>query len=1005
MLDDATSLGRVSPLEDGLPALLPGEPRLVSWSTHSAGCARVNPQLLHMDRQLLQSLPGPLLRLHRALPIAVRDNTLLLGMEDPADLAIQETVRRLTGREIKVVQLCADGGELPAWEQILTTPAPGREPEAFQLLDSRLEVRITGSLVWVRLSQNFGNTLCESTGGIYQVPIPHGALLQGLWADQAGRPLPLGNAERVTLAGQPHLSTSLMVEAEAQVRLTVNYVHTLEREGNGFRITLPCPHGSQPLDGSIVLHWPGLLPQHLSCSRPATWTSQQADQIEIKLQPGEEPCRRPLIFHYRAPQAEKSLQGLLLSDGQHFLLHLQAPPQHQPPPRNVLFLLDRSASLEGWGAEQGRRALVHALRQLRPLDRFALALFDDGVESWQKGRWVGAGAVLAAKEWLQQQARGGGTTDIVQALEWVRHFYRDQPDLYLVILSDGQGGRQSEALRLASALGKSLRIFTLSLGSHSQKYFLRRLAELGGGSAEVAVAQNLSSGVERLIHQLGEPILSNMQLVGQGFHCDPAQQYPERLSEIFSGQHLTVLGRHQGIGPLIARGLSSLGPISLTLTPRMVDHPALAALWAQAQREGLQRRLGPAREADRNRLVEQLHQLGRNYSLDPTWEGALFRWDFWRPAEGAPATADNCFELAEELLEQAARRQASHIHIELQGDQIKIRLRVCGKLQVLATPFEDQRARGLIAQFRHWCQLDPGQGQFQSGRFQRPTQDEEFRFEASFCPTINGEKVVLEVRPARLRSHACLAEPARSAVSALFTRRRGLILVCGPKGSGGNSLMVDWLGSQFADRHAVLCHKEEWFGLRAATQVVPQQDLTSLLQELEGHDIDVLACTAARRRCAWESLLRRAGERSLVLARHHAPQAGAALAELLEQGIDGRALGKAILGAISLRRVPRLCTCKVPEDDARVLGALPAEGDYARKGGCSLCQGEGVRGSLLCSEVLLYRSEIFSVLKPGVKADRLEQAFIRYPMQQQLLRLAQQGLIEARHCLSLNNTF
>ena len=58
---------------------------------------------------------------------------------------------------------------------------------------------------------------------------------------------------------------------------------------------------------------------------------------------------------------------------------------------------------------------------------------------------------------------------------------------------------------------------------------------------------------------------------------------------------------------------------------------------------------------------------------------------------------------------------------------------------------------------------------------------------------------------------------------------------------------------------------------------------------------------------------------------------------------------------------------------------------------------------------LLYRltplPEIFTVLKPGVKAERLEQAFIRYPMQQQLLRLAQQGLIEARHCLSLNNTF
>ena len=1005
MLDDATSLGRVSPLEEGLPANLLGEPRLVS--SNSASPPRVNPRLLKIDRQLLQALPGPLLRLHRTLPIEVRDGVILLGMEDPADLTIQDTVRRLTGWEVKVVQLCSDGGELPAWDQLTVTSKTGRMEENFQLLDSRLEARITGSLVWVRLSQNFTNTRPETQGATYRVPIPHGALLQGLWADQAGRPLQLGTVERISLAGQPHLSVSLApVEADGQVHLTLHYVHLLERESSGFHITLPCPHGPQPLESSIALQWPGLLPHYLSCSRPANWTRQQADQIEIKLQPGEETSVRPLVFQYRAPQTEKSLQGLLLSDGQHFLLHLQAPPQLQPPPRSVIFLLDRSASLEGWGAEQGRRAVVQALRQLRPMDRFVLALFDEGVECWQKGRWVGAGSVMGAKEWLQQQARGGGTTNLVQALEWVRPLCRDQENLYLVVLSDGLGGRQSEALRLASSLGKSLRIFTLSLGSHSQKHFLRRLAELGGGSSEVAVAQDLSSGVRRLMQQLGEPILSNMQLVGQGFHCDPAQQYPERLSEIFAGQHLIVLGRHQGIGPLIARGLSSQGPISLTLTPRTVDHPALSALWAQAQREGLQRRLGPARGADRNRLVDQLHQLGLNYSLDPTWEGALFRCDFWRAPEALHhSNPGNSFQLAEELLEQAARRQASHIHIELQGDQVKVRLRVCGKLQPLATPFENQPALGLVSQFRHWCQLEPGQGQFQSGRFQRQTQNEAYRFEASFCPTISGEKVVLEVRPARLRSHASLAEPARSAVAALFTRRRGLLLVCGPKGSGGNSLMVDWLGSQFADRHAVLCHKEEWFGLRSATQVTPQQDLTSLLQELEGHDIDVLACTAARHRSAWESLLRRASERSLVLARHHAPQAGAALVELLEQGVDGRALGKAILGAISLRRLPGLCQCKIPEDDPEVLTALPPQGDYARKGGCSMCQGEGLRGSVLCGEILLYRSEIFTVLKPGVKAERLEQAFIRYPMQQQLLRLAQQGLIEARHCLSLNNTF
>ncbi|MBS2039120.1 VWA domain-containing protein [bacterium] len=1003
MLDDTTSPGWVSPLREGLSTSPPEEPRLEAWPARR----RVNPALVEPDRALLQSLPGPLMRLHRALPLQLQQNVLLLGMEDPNDLALPDTVRRLTGWEVQVIQLCPQGGPLPQGkpepEEVDPTPSP-----AFQLCRSRLEVRLTGSLVWVSLSQTYLNSGSQPLGGQYRVPFPPNAQLQNLRAELSGRMLPLSHVQRLQLGGQGYVTGSLdPLPPGEPFQLNIQYVHLLERADEGFRLFLPCPLGDKPLESSLTLQWPGLSPQYLSCSRPATWVRTQQDQLEIQIQPGESQHHQPLVLSYRPPHLEKSLHGQLLSDGQHFLLFLQAPPRPQTAPRHVIFLLDRSASLEGWPALQGREAVVQGLSQLRPLDHFALALFDEEVVSWQDGRWIGAGAVSSARQWLQQQAGGAGTTDLVRALEWVRQHYRDQTELYLVVLSDGQGGHPGEALRLAASLRKELRLFTLGLGSHCQTHFLKRLAELGGGSSVLANSSpELKPAINRLMQQLGQPLLTNVQLVGQGFHSDPAQQHPERLSEIFWGQQLTVLGRHQGTGPLIARGLSPQGPMSLTLTPRITNHPGLGSLWAQAQREGLQNRLGQARVAERNRIAEQIQHLERTYSLEPAADTQHFHPELWRPRESFKfPTSISDLTVVQQLLDQAVSRQASHIHIEQQSDRLKVRLRVCGKLQVFSAPFGDGQAPQLLTQIRQLCNLQNGEGLFQNGRFHRDCQGLSYLFEASFCPTVNGEKVVLELRPAHLRSHQNLAEPARSAISALLTRRRGLLLVCGAKGCGGNSLIVDWLGQQFPDRHAVLCHKEEWFGLQAASQVIPTPDLASILQELEGHDIDVLACTGARQRAAWESLLRRAGERSLVLARHHAPRAGLALAELLEQGIDGRSLGKALLGAISLRQLPRLCSCKVAELDPNVLSALSGQGDYARRGGCPLCHGEGLRGSVLCSEVLLYRTEIFAVLKPGVNPDRLEQAFIRYPMAQQLLRLAQQGVIEARHCLSPGSTF
>ena len=1009
MRDDCGPVGWVSQLQESPPSLFQGEPHLEAWPSSPSCWPRVDPAKVTLRRELLQALPGPLLRLHGALPLELHHETLILGMENPCDLAVQETVRRLTGWEVVAVQLCPDGGGLPSWSELQPNrqiPAP--VGKAFQLLHTKVEADVLGPLAGIRLIQTYRNTSSTSLEGLYRVPIPHSCVQQGFWADGETQALATASLKRTLLGGRLQLSARVgSIEPGQNVTLTLSYVHPLERDSQGFRIQLPCPLGDAPLEASLQFRGAGLDPEGIRCTRPANWQRLSTGYLLVSLQPQSPGVASDLICHCRVPDQE--IEGRLLSDGHHFMLQLRPGPRPtSQAPRDILFLLDRSASLEGWTAEQGRRAVLQCLQRLRPLDRFSLAIFDHQVVPWQEGRRVGSGSLSAAQKWLQYQAHGGGTTDLLGALQWLgdqAQLHNSDRPLYAVLIGDGQSGRQAEACRSASQLRGSLRLFTLGIGPGCEAHFLGRLASLAGGSSEVArSSQELTMATHRLCSQIGPPAVSQVRLVGQGFHSNPDLQHPTRLPDLFAGQVFTVFGKHQGAGPLMATGLTPEAPISLKLTPTVTDHPALASLWAREHLNALQRTLGQVPSQQRNKIVEQMRQLRLEYLIDSSYVDTLISPQAWSQNQSSEGPATR---LADALLGQAVLRQASHIHVET-GAQTKIRLRICGRLHEYRGPLEGDlpsQSLALVSQFKRWCRLQWLLNQFQSGHFERDYQGSSYRFEVSFCPAINGEKVVLEIRTARPDCHSSVAEPGRSALENLLTRRRGLLLLCGPKGSGGSSLMVDWLGNYFPERHSVLCHKEDWFGLQGVTQVLPRGESTQWVEELETQDIDVLACTRTRERPIWEALLRQASERSLVLARHHARSAAASLVDLVDQGLDGRALGKCFLGAVSLHRVPRLCDCKIPEREAAVLDSIGEPGTYCAAVGCPQCHGSGFRGSFLCSEVLLYRPDIVSILKPGIKPAQVEKALIRYPLEQQLQRLAQQGLIEAKHGLGTSNIF
>jgi len=286
-------------------------------------------------------------------------------------------------------------------------------------------------------------------------------------------------------------------------------------------------------------------------------------------------------------------------------------------PRDVVFVLDRSGSMEGWKIVAARRALARMVDTLGAADRFAVLAFDNVVETPPGLPLDLAPATdrnrFSALEYLARvNARGG--TEMAEPLlraadrltgkkaRYVNRPAREQQarDAILVLVTDGQVGNEDQILRtLVPKLG-GIRVFTLGIDRTVNEAFLRRLAELGHGRCELVESEDRLDEVMDAIHrQIGTPLLTDLALEPDGFTIEPDSLVPERLPDLFAGAPVLVLGRFQGqpAGGLGVRARAAAGLDwcqSLEGSPR--DNPAIASAWARGQVRKLEDRYVVAAE-------------------------------------------------------------------------------------------------------------------------------------------------------------------------------------------------------------------------------------------------------------------------------------------------------------------------------------------------------------------------------------------------------------------------
>ncbi|KAM3245858.1 hypothetical protein T459_08168 [Capsicum annuum] len=225
--------------------------------------------------------------------------------------------------------------------------------------------------------------------------------------------------------------------------------------------------------------------------------------------------------------------------------------------KQVVYVVDISASMQGRPLENVKAALQAALSKLSPADSFNIIAFNGKSLLFSSSMVpVGKESIGKAAQWIDQNFVAEGSTNISlplnQAIEMLLNDGDSIPLVFLITDGSVEDEREiCEALR-GQLMKRGLsapRISTFGIGLYCNHYFLQMLAQIGRGYYDAAYdLDSISSRLERLLNGTSSVILADLKIEALE-NLNSFELYPCYLPDLLSSRPLIVSGRFIGTCP------------------------------------------------------------------------------------------------------------------------------------------------------------------------------------------------------------------------------------------------------------------------------------------------------------------------------------------------------------------------------------------------------------------------------------------------------------------------
>lgn len=308
-------------------------------------------------------------------------------------------------------------------------------------------------------------------------------------------------------------------------------------------------------------------------------------------------------------------------------------------PKDLVFVVDTSASMSGEPIALVKRAMREALKQLGPADTFQIVRFSDGTAAFGAPGLTNTPANVRRGMSYLNGIRADGATETLAGLRAALAGKGAPGRLRIVcLMTDGFTGDEAGILTdVARTIGSHTRLFAFGIGSSPNRYLLDRLAGIGRGAAHYALLdEDPAERVAAFYRHLQAPVLTDLEIDWRGLEVEHVS--PAVLPDVFAGQPVRVVGhftrdsRREIVVKGRRGGKSVSYRVAVTLVPRVEREPergatsqgsatrtrtsadgsALARLWARARIAEL---MSEQRRGERPAIVAEVTRLALGHGL------------------------------------------------------------------------------------------------------------------------------------------------------------------------------------------------------------------------------------------------------------------------------------------------------------------------------------------------------------------------------------------------------
>jgi Ca-activated chloride channel family protein len=582
-----------------------------------------------------------------------------------------------------------------------THPAPPRAgliaaDQPVPLLGVTVDAEVNDLASRVVVTQRYRNLETRPIEAVYVFPLEEGAAVCGFEAIVDGvhvvgevkerdaafaaydDALAAGNGAYLLDQERPDVFTAsvgnLPVGGEVSVRIT--YVAELTVEGDALHFRLPTtvsPRYAPAQDRQGVGQ-----PPSEALNPPLGWQVPYGLQLTVRLEMASairsvESPSHPLHVELDATRATVTLGAREVALDRDFVLSVATAEPHAPrarlemdaegrravlvafqprfdaeaAPCEMVFVVDRSGSMNGTSIAEARNALQLCLRSITTGTLFNVVGFGSSFESlFPESRPYDEKSLDEASRHVAQLQANLGGTEILASLEAVLEKpTRAELPRQVFLLTDGQVTNTEAVIRLVRKHSERTRVFCFGIGAAASHHLVRGVARAGGGAAEfIAPGERIEKKVLRQLERALRPALTDVRVDWDGLDV---QQAPHRIPAAFAGGRVLVYGL---LGSCKASRVTlsvhgPSGPLSMTVA---IDPEAarqgrtIATLAARTLIRDLEEgssplhdRRGSLQERQRpDRVKEEIVRLGTTFGLCSSFTSFVAVEKRERPTEG-----------------------------------------------------------------------------------------------------------------------------------------------------------------------------------------------------------------------------------------------------------------------------------------------------------------------------------------------------------------------------------